>query len=490
MPFKTVDDLCRALTGLQLVDPTDLAACRAELTVASTPSELLRKLESKHLLTTYQVMRLEKGETDGLVLGRYKLLYRNASGSFARVYRVCSLDDGSMLGMKVLRQRWAEDPKMVALFRREAELGRKLKHRNIVPIHEIGSQGDYHYFTMDFIVGGNLRDFLNIRKKLSPVEATRYALDVAVALEYALAQGMTHRDLKLTNVLMDTNGMARLIDFGLAGSEGISGSGSGDEVQRALEYSTLEKATNAPPNDPRSDLFFLGTIYYELLTGMPPYPRTRSREERKRIGRYQNIRPVTSLDPNIPRCVAEVVNALLQFQPALRPQTPTEVVDMLRATLRELGESPDVPARTSAGTGSGESGVGPEQRPLPTIMCIEGRPKQQDILREYLSKRGFRVLVLSDVQRGLDRLRANPPDGIVLMGGSIGDQVVDAYYQADRWGRRGGMVCIAVLAEKQADLKPQLQQSRRSRVLIEPIQLRDLRKELHLAFRRTAKDQQ
>jgi DNA-binding response OmpR family regulator len=163
---------------------------------------------------------------------------------------------------------------------------------------------------------------------------------------------------------------------------------------------------------------------------------------------------------------------------------------MLRATLKELGESPEAGARTSPNSVADESSAGSGKRPLPTIMCIEGRPRQQDILREYLSKRGFRVLVLSDVQRGLDRLKSNPPDGIVLMGGSIGDQVADAYYQAERWGRRGGMVCIAVLSEKQADLKTQLHQSSRSRVLVEPIPLRDLRREIHLAFHSKAGDEE
>src|SRR6218665_1389137 len=132
---------------------------------------------------------------------------------------------------------------------------------------------------MEFVEGGNLRDFLKIRGKLAPAEACRFALDIARGLEYALKFGIAHRDLKSTNVLMSSTGVAKLIDFGLAADESLLNR-AGTDLQQALEYSTLEKGSGAPPNDPRSDLFFLGTILYEMVAGQEPYPRTRDREER------------------------------------------------------------------------------------------------------------------------------------------------------------------------------------------------------------------
>lgn len=485
MSSKRIDELRQLLVRKRLIDPSQLEACVSQLSPGSPPAELLRILESKHLLTTFQVMRLEKGETDDLVLGRYKLMYRNASGSFARVYRAMSIDDATMLGVKVLRKRWAEDPKSVALFHREAELGKSLVHKNIVPIHEIGNQREFHFFTMDFIVGGNLRDFINIRKKLSPVEATRYVLDMSEGLAYALRQGFTHRDLKMTNVLMDTAGTAKLIDFGLAGHEGISGSSSGDGVQRALEYATLEKSTNAPSDDPRSDLYFLGTIYYELLTGMPPYPRTRSREERKDFSRYQNVRPLRSVDPNVPRCVTDLVERLMNLSPDQRYQSPAEVIVDVKAALSQLERSTPPVEQIEKEKPLERNAT---QRTLPTVMCIERRAKQQDVLRDYLSKRGFRVLVLSDLQRGLGRLTTNPPDCVVLMGGSIGDGIIEAYQQAVRLGEEKSIVSVAVLSEKQGESKTKLEQSHTSRVLVEPITLRELRREIHYAFQRRLHD--
>jgi serine/threonine protein kinase len=472
----TLEELEQLLVRLRLIEPEQVESFRSRL----PPGEdcaggLLRALESRHLLTPYQVSKLEKGETDSLVLGNYKLLYRNASGSFARVFRGSSLTDGRMLGLKVLRQRWAVNPRIVRLFRREADLGKKLIHDKIVPIHEIASQGDFHYFTMEFVEGGNLRDFLNIRKKLSPVEATRCLVDMADGLGYAARMGVTHRDLKLTNVLMSTRGVAKLVDFGLAGDEVMDSEAGGDSLQRALEYATLERGTSAPPNDPRSDLYFLGGVYYELLTGVPPYPRTHSREERKQFSRYASIRPIRNVDPNVPKGVVEMVERLMKIQPDQRYQSAAAVHADAMALLADLEGN----GKSAAPATADESRNG---RPsLPTVLCIEHRLKQQDIIRDYLSKRGFRVLLFNDVRRALSRLQTDPPDCVVLMGDSIGDEIVDVYEQIRELNAER-FVNIAVLAERQGELRSQLEQTSTSRVLVQPITLRELRREIHVLF--------
>jgi eukaryotic-like serine/threonine-protein kinase len=473
----TLEELEQQLIRLRLVEPEQLHDFRSRLYPSEDdPNSLLQSLANRHLLTPYQVSKLQKGETDSLVLGNYKLLYRNASGSFARVFRGASLIDGRMIGLKVLRQRWAINPRIVRLFRREADLGKKLSHEKIVPIYEVASQGDMHYFVMEFVEGGNLRDFLNIRKKLSPAEATRYLIDMAEALEYAARMGVTHRDLKLTNVLMSSRGVTKLVDFGLAGDEVMDSESGGDSLQRALEYATLERGTNAPPNDPRSDLYFLGGIYYELLTGIPPYPRTHSREERRDFSRYASIRPIRQVDPNVPRSVVELVERLMKIHPDQRFQSAGAVRSAASAVLAELENG--VKSAGPAPVAAGEETNG---KRVPMIMCIEHRRKQQDVIRDYLSNRGFRVLLFNDVHRAMTRLETNPPDCIVLMGDSIGNEIVSAYDQI-RELNGGRFLNIAVLAERQASLRLQLEQTETSRVLLQPITLRDLRREIHVLF--------
>lgn len=431
-----------------------------------TTDQLLQKLESRGFLTGYQVKQVERGEWDTLVIGNFKLLYRNAAGSFARVYRAVDLRNGKMVGLKLLRQRWLKDPAALRDFAREAEMCKALIHENIVPIYDIGRQGDQHYFTMEFIEGGNLRDFLDIRKKLSPKEAAKCVLDIAQGLSYALGKGVTHRDMKLTNVLMSTSGVAKLVDFGLGGVTDESKGDAGESLQRAIEYGTLEKNTGAPRNDPRSDLYFLGVIYYELLTGEPPYARTRDRSERGQFSRYQNVRSIREVDPTLPEAACRIVERLMQLNPNLRYQTPGEAVPDLQAAVAELPGAAVETTRPVAPTA-------PKGPLLPTVMCIESRMKQQDMLREYFTKHKFRVLVLSDLQRGLLRVRSNPPDSVVVMAEGLGEDSLQGFSELQ--AANGTLPMVLVVPEKHMKWADQIRQTPSTRVLLHPT-LRDIRK--------------
>lgn len=470
MSFSTLAELQSFLLQWKIVEPLQLQECLAAIQVrAPGIDSLIAELERRHLLTPYQVSKLKKRETDGLRLGPYKLLYRNASGSFARVFRGVSVEDGRMVGIKMLRQRWAEDPRTVSLFRREGELGKKLKHKNIVPIYEVGSDGNQHYITMEFVEGGNFRELLKSRGKFTPEEATRYAMDIAEGLEYALKLGVTHRDLKLTNVLLSSQGVAKLVDFGLAGQD-ASLSALEEEVDRAVEYATLERSTNAPDNDPRSDLYFLGAIFYELLTGIAPYPPTRDINERKQASRYRHIRSLRQVDPSLPPAIVAIVNRLIDIHPHSRYQTPTDVITDLRAivgeraALQDSGPMPMQPVESSANT--------------PTLLCVEDRMKQQDSLREYFNKHGYRVLLLRDIERAIKRLQTDPPQGLVLMADSLGDdeEATSAYAKAVACCRRSGTALVLVLAKKHHNVKEQFVETPLSRVLSShPVTLRNIR---------------
>lgn len=467
MSFSSLADLEALLQRLRLVDSAHLQEARRSLGSRVTMDALIRQLESQGALTAYQSGKLLKKETDLLRLGRYKLLYRNASGSFARVFRACSVDDQQVVAMKVLRQRFLDNARAVSLFRREGELGKRLQHKNIVPIYEVGSDGEQHYFSMEFVEGGNFRDFIKIRRKFSPPEATKYLLDMAEGLEYALALGMTHRDLKLSNVLLSSQGVAKLVDFGLAGQD-QSLAAIDEEVDRAIEYATLENGTAAPDNDPRSDLYFLGAIYYELLTGQAPYPPTRSREERRSFSRYRDVRPIRQVDPELPTAVLEVATQLMAIHPRDRYQTPTEVVADLRRIARDA---------VAVGNGGGES-LPTVKASVPTVVCVENRTKQQDALREYFTKHGYRVLVLTDPVRALNRVESDGAAGLVLIADALGDEVISVYQTAiKRCGKKGTAIVLA-LSKKQDAIRNQLSETAASRVLNDGVTLRDIRKAL------------
>ncbi len=482
-PVGNIRDLADQLVQLRLVDLGALRSCEDSLGAQASVDDLLDLLQRRELLTRYQVDKIKKGDAPDLVLGDVKLLYRNASGSFARVFRGASLTDGSMVGVKVLRERWVGDPDTVRLFRREGEIGQRLKHPCIVPIYSVGQQGNVHYFTMEFIEGGNLRDFLKIRGKLEPAEAARYGVQIADALEYALNLGMTHRDLKPTNVLMSAQGGVKLIDFGLAADETFLNRTDGPDLAQALEYSTLERGSGAPRNDPRSDLFFLGTILYELVTGAPPYPRTRDRDERKRFSRYRDIRPVTALEPRLPHKLADVIDKLLYTNPDLRYQRPAEVAADLREALQIMG----APLPAMNGGAAVPLAADAAERPV-RVLCLENRRKHQDVLRDYLSKRGYRVWLLSDLERAVARIEQEPPDGLIVMGEAVEEEVGNSFRRLIEADGSGAMAALLVLSERQGGEQPFLPADvKRVRVLRQPVSLRTVRTEVEQMLRALGK---
>lgn len=457
MQFDSTEELARHLVQLRLISDEQLAECQSQQPVSSDPDSLLKALEKTHALTSYQIQRIRSGDDSPLVLGNYRLLYQNASGSFARVYRASDISSGAMLGLKVLRQRYVDDPKSVEHFHREAQMCMKLKHKNIVPIYGVATEGDHHYFTMKFVEGGNLRDFIRIRGKVAPHELLRCGADMAEGLEYALTQGMTHRDFKPSNVLMSSRGVAKLVDFGLAGDE----ASSSDESVQSVEYATLEKNTGAPRNDPRSDLFFLGAILFELATGNSPWTGGGGREARKQFSRYTGVRPIRQVDPNVPSDVGDIIDRLLRVNPNERYQSATAAIVDLKAALALHGD---------------DKTADHKQPRISTVMCVESRVKQQDMLRDYLSKHGFRVLMLSSWDRAMTRLKSNPPDCLLLMGETLGGGGAAVYDEALRWSQAKDVSCVIVLPKQNSEAKESLRLNRSSRVLVNPVTLRELRR--------------
>src|SRR6266446_4771401 len=216
------------------------------------PEPLLRALERKGFLTPYQSQKLLKGDIDLYFIGGYRILYKIASGSFGRVYRADDPSSGRIVAVKVLRNKWSKDRHKIELFMREGKMGQTLRHPNIVEILAVSQdkKTDQYYIVMEFVEGGNLRDFLNIRKKLPPTDVLRIVEDTAAALAHAFSKGITHRDMKLTNILLSSQGPAKLVDFGLAGAQfGPSDDKEEVNVDRTVDYAGLEKATNVPHGD-------------------------------------------------------------------------------------------------------------------------------------------------------------------------------------------------------------------------------------------------
>ena len=184
---------------------------------------------------------------------------------------------------------------------REGKLGLTLRHPNIVPIYDVASDGKSHYLVMEFVEGWNLSDLVKIRTKIEPLQATRLMMDMVEGLRYAFDHGLTHRDLKLNNVLVTTAGQAKLVDFGLAALDENFDDDLGDEMPnaRTIDYAALERATDVRKDDTRSDIYFMGCIFYHMLTGQSPLLETKDRLQRMNKQRFLDVVPIQNA---IPRC--------------------------------------------------------------------------------------------------------------------------------------------------------------------------------------------
>src|SRR5262245_4606509 len=256
MPEISAEQRSQRMLDAGLVDARQVESLWAELATREVSyHDYSTLLLRKELLTNYQLDRLLKGEKGGYFYGSYKVLYLVGTGTFARVYRAVQTDSGRIVAVKSLRKRFRDDRSMNEQFIREGKIGMQLRHPNIVPIYEVVEHPS-PCLIMEFVEGRNLREFTRVRKKLSPVESMRVAVDILAGLSYAATLGMTHRDLKMSNVLVTSRGKGKLVDFGLAGLQTAKpNSANAEETNpRTIDYAGLERASGVRNNDIRSDL--------------------------------------------------------------------------------------------------------------------------------------------------------------------------------------------------------------------------------------------
>lgn len=440
-------------------------------------------LVRKGLLTNYQLERLMKGLRSGFFYGDYKVQYSVGSGTFARVFRAVHRKTGEVFAVKVLRTSKSNDPTETELFRREGELGATLKHPNIVPIHEVYSKAGVHYIVMDFVEGRNLRELYKVRKQFGPIEAANITADIVAGLNGAFQLGVTHRDLKMSNVLVASTGKAMLVDFGLAALEEEVADGEAANA-RAIDYAGLERATGMRKDDTRSDIFFAGCMFYQMVSGRPPLSETRDRMQRLAKSRYQEIPPLASIAPEVPPVLTMVINKAIEFDPARRYQTPGEMLADLKLAIKRAETGAEHAKKQDKSVGT--EGLGPDGQPR-KLMVVESSIKRQDVLRELFKRNGYRVLVTTDPERALDRFRSDPATAeiVVFCTGEIGQPALEMFNRFGEETATRDLPAVLLLDEAQKSWKSHAATSDHRRCLAMPIKLRELREAVVLS--RTAK---
>lgn len=273
------------------------------------------------------------GPRPGVEIPGYELTELLGRGGMGEVWRARQTSLGRMVAVKLLPEDLAKDREFVARFEKEATALARLSHPNIIQIIDRGeASGHYYYFVMEFVDGTSLRELMNA-KKLTVPEVVRLVTQILRAMEAAHDGGIIHRDLKPENILVDARGHAKVADFGLAGmrqvDERLQLTGTA-VAMGTINYMAPEQRRDARNVDHRADLYSMGVILYELLTGDLPVGRFRMPSER-----------VPGTDPRLD----EIVGRLLETEPKDRYASATEVLAALEPLQSNTSITPASPSK-------------------------------------------------------------------------------------------------------------------------------------------------
>lgn len=203
-----------------------------------------------------------------LIAGRYQVLSRLSAGGMGEVYRAKDVVLGRIVAIKVLPPEFAQDESFVERFRHEAQAAARLSHTNVVHVYDWGEWESTYFMVMEYVRGKNLRELLAVHKFFAPQQAVEICDQMAAGLEAAHSQGLVHRDIKPENVLVSADGIAKVADFGIARLAQTSETTS--SLFGTIAYAAPEQIRNQPA-DVRTDVYSIGCVLYEMLTGAPPF---------------------------------------------------------------------------------------------------------------------------------------------------------------------------------------------------------------------------
>ena len=330
-----------------LVSDSQMLAIRGEFASDAAKSEgsrgLADELVKRGVLTQWQADMLLQGKHRGFRLGPHRILGPLGKGGMSKVF----LGEHEMMhrlcAIKVLPTKYQEDPDLLGRFQREAQAIAKLDHPHIVRAYHFDKDVHYgreiYYLVMEYIEGQDLRRMVDQQGPLDYRKAADFIAQAADGLAHAHAAGFVHRDIKPANLIVDNNGVLKILDLGLArftfeGENPWETAEGETSAVGTADYVAPEQVADSRNVDGRADIYSLGLTFYFLLTGRRPFPKT-TLVDVLMAHRTEQPEPINELRPDVPFDLIDIIDRMIAKSPFQRYQTAREVADAIHSWLSE-----------------------------------------------------------------------------------------------------------------------------------------------------------
>ncbi|MFO7322767.1 MAG: protein kinase [Chloroflexota bacterium] len=310
---------------------------------------------------------------------RYRLTAQQGSGGMAVIYKAIDQALGRTVAVKILRPSLTDDPAFLARFRNEARSVANLTHPNIVTVHDVGNDGPTHYIVMEFVEGQDLKRIIRAEGALGVDRALNLAIQICAGIGFAHRAGLVHADVKPQNILVTRDDTVKVTDFGIA--QALTDTQPGEKqsvVWGSPHYFAPEQARGERPT-PASDVYSIGIVLFEMLTGRLPYSGA-NQQELALAHIRDRIPHVTEFNPEVPEALSSIVYKVMGKEPSTRYRMADQLGNILISyrDRHRQGSSVSIPPapRSAAPTVANQSVVPAPPWPNPPApTAVPGRPE-------------------------------------------------------------------------------------------------------------------